>query len=942
MEAQTDEQQRLCNNEEILLLNYNEQKEHGNTFEYHGKQRPIDFVLAAHTREENARIEKHRKYFFQNLKKRRLKISKPRYSKDGLVTFWLLYAPFDVLCDTAEDVSLRLPTVPNDIEVNVWYDSTLNKFWNWWDKKDPFKIQRSFFPTTKCYFSDIFDKNRLKEFHNGSKKDKLFTQIERSRLVSFILESTCFTEDESVIGKAELLSTGVFTAAYTLHDGPLLVNDIDKAVNKRQKLSKEWASFKKILKYQPLDAIKDYFGVTIAFYYAWTGFLTMYLVPASIIGVLCFFFAGLSNFWFEPLDEICSPKNASGYYMCPLCDKLCSYYYLKDFSCVYAKVTHLFDNDGTAFFAVFMSIWSVFFLEYWKRQQCTLSYNWNTMDFREEEVVRPQYSAVVKKLKKNPVNDKMEPFMNRKEHCLKISGAFSVVLFFIAMVIAALVGVIVYRAAIFGILLSHGEGSLKENSKIFVTATAAIINLLVINILKVVYNRLAKMMTEWENPRTRTSYEKSFTMKMFWFQFCNTYASVFYVAFFKSEQFTGWPGHYRRFGSGNKYRLEGCSVQGCFLELCVQLVILMGGQQLLGNFVEICWPYIKKRYNKWKHGLDNNQNIPMWEADYQLSEQEDFALFWEYQEVVIQYGFVTMFVAAFPLAPLIALITNLIEIRIDAINMIKLFRRPVAYKSDGIGVWYDIMVTLTALGVLVNGFVLSITSEFIPRLVYKYQFSPDGSLKGYVDWSLSHFKVTDFMAEERPENAKLNVNEVLQYCRYPGFHYNTPPYNFNDTHWEIMAMRLIFAFLFQWLVTAVARILSWIIPDRPRHLILKIKRQEFLAKEALRRYKIKTGRRKPDHEGDESSEGSCDESTVRSRKGTVNSTKHRSNSKTRSKKSKKKSKSETMSHGTSHDTSHDEHLPHDVPRDKPRDDGGVNGNVTYVPYSTNDYLNQML
>ena len=72
--------------------------------------------------------------------------------------------------------------------------------------------------------------------------------------------------------------------------------------------------------------------------------------------------------------------------------------------------------------------------------------------------------------------------------------------------------------------------------------------------------------------------------------------------------------------------------------------------------------------------------------------------------VVLQYGFVTMFVAAFPLAPLIALITNLIEIRIDAINMIKAYRRPIAYKSEGIGVWYDILVTLTTVSTLLYVF----------------------------------------------------------------------------------------------------------------------------------------------------------------------------------------------------------------------------------------------
>ena len=41
----------------------------------------------------------------------------------------------------------------------------------------------------------------------------------------------------------------------------------------------------------------------------------------------------------------------------------------------------------------------------------------------------------------------------------------------------------------------------------------------------------------------------------------------------------------------------------------------------------------------------------------------------EYLELAIQYGFITLFVAAFPLAPLFALINNALEIRLDAIKV---------------------------------------------------------------------------------------------------------------------------------------------------------------------------------------------------------------------------------------------------------------------------------
>ena len=132
----------------------------------------------------------------------------------------------------------------------------------------------------------------------------------------------------------------------------------------------------------------------------------------------------------------------------------------------------------------------------------------------------------------------------------------------------------------------------KISNLIQLSGTAACINLLAINIFKFVYQRVAIILTEWENPRTQTDYEDSFTIKMFWFQFVNTYASVFYVAFFKHKYFTGTPGKYKRFGRRPAFRFEGCSEEGCFLELCVQLFIIMVGQQFLGNVLELGIPWV--------------------------------------------------------------------------------------------------------------------------------------------------------------------------------------------------------------------------------------------------------------------------------------------------------------------------------------------------------------
>lgn len=52
---------------------------------------------------------------------------------------------------------------------------------------------------------------------------------------------------------------------------------------------------------------------------------------------------------------------------------------------------------------------------------------------------------------------------------------------------------------------------------------------------------------------------------------------------------------------------------------------------------------------------------------------------------VIQYGFVSLFVASFPLAPAFALLNNVIEIRLDAAKFVTEIRRPVAVRCKDIG-----------------------------------------------------------------------------------------------------------------------------------------------------------------------------------------------------------------------------------------------------------------
>ena len=59
----------------------------------------------------------------------------------------------------------------------------------------------------------------------------------------------------------------------------------------------------------------------------------------------------------------------------------------------------------------------------------------------------------------------------------------------------------------------------------------------------------------------------------------------------------------------------------------------------------------------------------------------------EYTEIVIQFGYVVLFAAAFPLGPLFCVLNNIVEIKLDAHKILCTTARPIPRGADSIGAW---------------------------------------------------------------------------------------------------------------------------------------------------------------------------------------------------------------------------------------------------------------
>lgn len=127
-------------------------------------------------------------------------------------------------------------------------------------------------------------------------------------------------------------------------------------------------------------------------------------------------------------------------------------------------------------------------------------------------------------------------------------------------------------------------------AKLLGVGVAACVNALVIEVLGFFFQITARKLTDFEHHRTQSSYENSYTFKMFWFQFFNYYSSLIYTAFFKGRFYT-YPGDKdSRSGFVTRLRADQCDPSGCLADLCLMMGIYMVFKQIASNFVELLWP----------------------------------------------------------------------------------------------------------------------------------------------------------------------------------------------------------------------------------------------------------------------------------------------------------------------------------------------------------------
>lgn len=267
-------------------------------------KRLIDMVICyQHSGKNRKRNVAYRQKFIEALESIGLEVEISMSYCTPPIGFIKLHAPYDFLATKAEEIGIRMPIANADVQKSRFLPSRFRRYClSCLNQKSrclqlPEEKRRPF-PDYHCM---EFEKDLAPCFLGSSDRDTFFSTTQRMQLVDHALErlslpryhSQEFHDVEANSGKKSLIGYywlkehGVVMEEFPLHDcdeDDVTVRELPASEQPlRRYLIDNWGGYQNLLRHQPLDQVREYFGPKLAMYFAWLGFYTKWLIiPASL------------------------------------------------------------------------------------------------------------------------------------------------------------------------------------------------------------------------------------------------------------------------------------------------------------------------------------------------------------------------------------------------------------------------------------------------------------------------------------------------------------------------------------------------------------------------------------------------------------------------------------------------------------------------------------
>ena len=347
------------------------------------------------------------------------------------------------------------------------------------------------------------------------------------------------------------------------------------------------------------------------------------------------------------------------------------------------------------YFAGAMAVWATLYLESWKRHQVMLELKWGTSDVEETQPTRPDFHGL-KTI--DPVTGKDSLYYARHLRNKKLMKSGLTMILALGIVVGCLAVIFIIRE----ILASNPIISP------YADVISSCLTAMQIELLNYYFNKTAIRLNDAENYPTDIEYENALITKAFVFQFVNSFGSLFYVAFVKPF-----------------YAVDVCNPATCFTELQNSLGALFMSRLFLANFIKLVVPSLEMRHKLKearaidKDVVDARHDISEVERMFMMPEYDPLmSTFDDYSAIVSQFGYMTMFVSAFPLCTVLSFINNYVQLRVDAWRLTQISRRPIPHSAQDIGMWFKVLELTGIMSVFTNSGLVSFTGTFTMGLTW--------------------------------------------------------------------------------------------------------------------------------------------------------------------------------------------------------------------------------
>lgn len=418
-----------------------------------------------------------------------------------------------------------------------------------------------------------------------------------------------------------------------------------------------------------------------------------------------------------------------------------TYFNFLIFPTAFGAFAYLFLGSFSPIYAIVLCLWSIVFVEWWRHQERDLSIRWGVRGVSNIESKRHEFQPTTEV--EDPATGETVKIFPWDERLKRQALQFP----FAIVAILALGGLI---CLCFAIEIFIGE-IYDGPGKSVLTFTPTVILTTCLPLITGALSTTAQRLNDFENYETETANGRALTAKLFILDFITSYMGIILTAFV-----------YVPFGSVLAPYLDVFS--RLFATEAARAKTAKGGQYTINpdrlrkqtiyfavtasivNFaMEVIVPYLKRqgvlkfkeikasRTGKAPEQSDAVIDAPPEEKEFldrvrSEAELPTYDVYTDLREMIIQFGYLSLFSVVWPLVPASYLVNNWFELRADAVKICVEMQRPTPWRADTIGPWLDALSFLTWLG--------SITMSALTYMFSNEGVGPDGRPHDIKGWGL--------------------------------------------------------------------------------------------------------------------------------------------------------------------------------------------------------------